>query len=104
VEAISGIDFTGLTGSIWISGVLYTISSVTDADTLELTGSAGTQVRALAADSAPTNSFSLATPSNDSPLEQTLRFVGKTYNRFIGAALTAITGTGATVSSYCRVY
>lgn len=104
VELVSGGDFTGLSGSIWISGVQYTIASITDADTLELTGSAGIQLRALAADSAPIASLSLATPSNDALLEQTLRAVAKTYNRYIGAAVTAISGTGAVINMYCRVY
>lgn len=43
VTRVLGQSFTGLTGTIRINGVNYTISSVTNANTLVLTGSAGTQ-------------------------------------------------------------
>lgn len=43
VTRVSGQSFTGLTGSIVINGVTYTISSVTNSSLLVLTGSAGTQ-------------------------------------------------------------
>ena len=43
VTAIQGQSFVGLTGTIVINSVSYTISSVTDATHLTLTGSAGTQ-------------------------------------------------------------
>jgi hypothetical protein len=42
VTRLSGPVFTGLTGTIYINGTAYTISSVTNANTLVLTGSAGT--------------------------------------------------------------
>lgn len=48
VTRISGQSFTGLTGSIVINSVTYTISSVTNSSLLVLTGSAGTQSSAVA--------------------------------------------------------
>ena len=43
VTAVAGQSFVGLTGTIVINSVSYTISSVTDATHLTLTGSAGVQ-------------------------------------------------------------
>ncbi len=43
VTRLSGQAFTGLSGAIVINGVSYTISSITNANVLVLTGSAGSQ-------------------------------------------------------------
>lgn len=103
VTLLEGRDFTGMTGSLWISGVQYTISSVDSATQITLTGSAGTQAAALLATNAPVGTLSLATPGTQA-LTDTINSVGKCYTRYLGVACTAIAGTGTFVEAYCRVF
>lgn len=103
VTLLEGRDFTGMTGSVWISGTQYTISSVDSATQITLTGSAGTQVSALLATNAPVGTLPFATPGTQA-LSDNIKSVGKCYTRFLGVACTAIAGTGSYVEVYCRVF
>lgn len=99
-----GRDFTGLSGSVWISGVQYTILTVDGATQITLTTSAGTQARALLSTSAPVGTITQATPYGTTALANTQKRVGKCYKRYLGMDLTAISGTGASFQAYCRVF
>lgn len=103
VTLLEGRDFTGLTGTVYIAGAVYTISSVDSATQITLTGSAGSPATAMMSDSAPVGTIALATPGTQT-LVDNFKSVGKCYKRYLGLDLTAISGTGASVQAYCRVF
>lgn len=103
VTLLEGRDFTGMTGSVWISGTQYTIATVDTAQQITLTGSAGSQASAVLATNASIGTITLATPGTQA-LTDVWKSVGKCYTRYLGLACTAISGTGTYVEAYGRVF